>query len=64
MGKSTGHSKGKAGSMHLAAPEQGIMGASAVVAASVSHAMGYALAASWQQRNARKTSIATLISLD
>ena len=44
MGKQTGISKGKAGSMHLAAPEQGLMGASAVVASTISHAVGAALA--------------------
>jgi pyruvate dehydrogenase E1 component alpha subunit len=45
MGKKTGLSKGKAGSMHLAAPKQGIIGASAVVASTISHAVGAALAA-------------------
>jgi TPP-dependent pyruvate/acetoin dehydrogenase alpha subunit len=45
MGRVTGISKGKAGSMHLAAPEKGVMGASAVVASSISHAVGAALAA-------------------
>ena len=44
MGKRTGLSKGKAGSMHLAAPEQGVIGASAVVASTISHAVGAALA--------------------
>jgi TPP-dependent pyruvate/acetoin dehydrogenase alpha subunit len=44
MGKQTGISKGKAGSMHLAAPDQGLMGASAVVASTISHAVGAALA--------------------
>jgi TPP-dependent pyruvate/acetoin dehydrogenase alpha subunit len=44
MGKQTGISKGKAGSMHLAAPEQGLMGASAVVASTISHAVGASLA--------------------
>jgi TPP-dependent pyruvate/acetoin dehydrogenase alpha subunit len=45
MGRMDGLSKGKAGSMHLAAPEQGIIGASAVVASTISHAVGAALAA-------------------
>lgn len=45
MGRKTGMSGGKAGSMHLAAPEVGIMGASAVVASTISHAVGAALAA-------------------
>lgn len=44
MGRATGISKGKAGSMHLAAPDQGVMGASAVVASTISHAVGSALA--------------------
>lgn len=43
-GKQTGLSKGKAGSMHLAAPKQGVMGASAVVGSTISHAVGAALA--------------------
>jgi TPP-dependent pyruvate/acetoin dehydrogenase alpha subunit len=45
MGKVGGLSKGKAGSMHLAAPENGVIGASAVVASTISHAVGSALAA-------------------
>jgi TPP-dependent pyruvate/acetoin dehydrogenase alpha subunit len=45
MGRRTGLSKGKAGSMHLAAPAQGVIGASAVVASTISHAVGSALAA-------------------
>ncbi len=44
MGRSTGISKGKAGSMHLASPHHGVMGASAVVASSIPHAVGAALA--------------------
>ena len=44
MGRQTGQSKGKAGSMHLASPEQGIIGASAVVGSTISHAVGAALA--------------------
>ena len=43
MGKKSGQSKGKAGSMHLASPKQGIMGASAVVSSTISHAVGAAL---------------------
>lgn len=45
MGKRGGLSKGKAGSMHLAAPDCGVIGASAVVASTISHAVGAALAA-------------------
>lgn len=44
-GKVTGCGRGKAGSMHLAAPEVGMMGASAVVASTTPHAVGAALAA-------------------
>jgi len=44
MGRATGLSKGKAGSMHLAAPAHGVMGASAVVASTIPHAVGAALA--------------------
>jgi TPP-dependent pyruvate/acetoin dehydrogenase alpha subunit len=43
-GKRTGLSKGKAGSMHLADPENGTMGASAVVGSTISHSVGAALA--------------------
>lgn len=44
-GKATGVSGGKAGSMHLAAPEVGFQGCSAIVASSIPHAVGAALAA-------------------
>lgn len=44
-GRRTGISKGKAGSMHLAAPEVGMMGSSAVVGTNLPHAAGAALAA-------------------
>src|SRR5262245_50347069 len=44
-GKDTGGGRGKAGSMHLAAPDVGLMGASAVVASTIPHAVGAALAA-------------------
>lgn len=43
-GRQTGISKGKAGSMHLACPELGVIGASAVVGSSISNAVGAALA--------------------
>lgn len=42
-GRSGGISKGKAGSMHLSAPEVGLMGSSAVVASTIPHAVGAAL---------------------
>ncbi len=44
-GKVTGCGRGKAGSMHLAAPEVNFMGSSAVVASTIPHAVGAALAA-------------------
>jgi len=44
-GKVTGCCEGKGGSMHLAAPEVGLMGASAMVASTIPHAVGAALAA-------------------
>jgi TPP-dependent pyruvate/acetoin dehydrogenase alpha subunit len=43
-GKATGCTKGKGGSMHLIAPEQGMMGASAVVGTTIANAIGYAYA--------------------
>ena len=43
-GKSTGGAGGKAGSMHLTAPEVGLMGSSAVVASTIPHAVGAAYA--------------------
>jgi TPP-dependent pyruvate/acetoin dehydrogenase alpha subunit len=53
MGRRTGLSKGKAGSMHLAAPAQGVVGASAVVASTISHAVGSALASKVKKENGR-----------
>jgi len=44
-GRIGGLAKGKAGSMHLAAPEVGMMGSSAVVGSNLPHAAGAALAA-------------------
>jgi TPP-dependent pyruvate/acetoin dehydrogenase alpha subunit len=43
-GKATGCTKGKGGSMHLIAPEQGVMGTSAVVGTTIANAVGYAYA--------------------
>src|SRR5947209_17378555 len=43
-GKATGCTKGKGGSMHLIAPEQGVMGMSAVVGTTIANAAGYAYA--------------------
>jgi TPP-dependent pyruvate/acetoin dehydrogenase alpha subunit len=53
MGKRTGISKGKAGSMHLASPKHGVIGASAVVASTISHAVGAALAAKIKKESTR-----------
>jgi pyruvate dehydrogenase E1 component alpha subunit len=44
-GKATGVSGGKAGSMHLSSAKAGLMGSSAVVAGTIPHAVGAALAA-------------------
>jgi TPP-dependent pyruvate/acetoin dehydrogenase alpha subunit len=46
--KDTGCARGKGGSMHLAAPEQGLMGCSAVVASTIPVAVGDALASRMQ----------------
>src|ERR1700730_11649325 len=43
-GKATGCTKGKGGSMHLIAPDQGMMGTSAVVGTTIANAIGYAYA--------------------
>ncbi len=43
-GKSTGCCRGKGGSMHLSDSSVGMMGTSAIVATSIPHAVGYALA--------------------
>src|SRR5439155_11451571 len=44
FGKATGCTKGKGGSMHLIAPERGVMGMSAVVGTTIANAAGYAYA--------------------
>ena len=50
-GKVTGGAKGKAGSMHLSAPEQGLMATSAVVGTTIPVAVGAALANDYRQSN-------------
>jgi len=50
-GKATGCSQGKAGSMHLASSQVGLMGSSAVVASTIPHAVGAALAAKRQNKD-------------
>ncbi|MDI6735139.1 MAG: thiamine pyrophosphate-dependent dehydrogenase E1 component subunit alpha [bacterium] len=51
-GKETGCSRGRGGSMHLASPEVGLPGSSAIVAGTIPLAVGAALAFSIQKRNA------------
>ena len=50
-GKATGCSKGKGGSMHIAAPEIGVLGTPPIVAASISLAAGAALGAVLKKTN-------------
>lgn len=49
LGKATGCSKGKGGSMHFTDPSVGLLGANAIVAAGVPHAAGAALAVQMQK---------------
>jgi pyruvate dehydrogenase E1 component alpha subunit len=51
LGKATGCSKGKGGSMHFTDPGVGLLGANAIVGAGVPHAAGAALAAQLQGRD-------------
>ncbi len=51
LGKATGCSKGKGGSMHFTAPSVGLLGANAIVAGGVPHAAGAALAAQLQKKD-------------
>lgn len=55
-GRIGGISKGKAGSMHLSAPEVGLMGSSAVVASTIPHAVGAAM--SFKRRNISRVAVA------
>lgn len=48
LGKATGCSKGKGGSMHFTDPAVGLLGANAIVAAGIPHAAGAALAMQMQ----------------
>jgi pyruvate dehydrogenase E1 component alpha subunit len=48
LGKATGCSKGKGGSMHFTDPRVGLLGANAIVAGGLPHAAGAALAAKMQ----------------
>jgi len=51
LGKVTGCSKGKGGSMHFTDPSVGLLGANAIVAAGIPHAAGAALAAQIQKKD-------------
>jgi TPP-dependent pyruvate/acetoin dehydrogenase alpha subunit len=51
-GKATGCTRGKGGSMHLIAPEQGVMGMSAVVGTTIANAGGYAYALRYRRERA------------
>ncbi|MBN2752313.1 MAG: thiamine pyrophosphate-dependent dehydrogenase E1 component subunit alpha [Rhodospirillaceae bacterium] len=50
FGKANGCGRGKAGSMHLGAPEVGMMFTSAIVATGAPNAMGYAFALKYRQQ--------------
>ena len=50
-GKRTGCNKGKGGSMHIAVPELGILGANGIVGAGLPLATGAALSAKYQKNN-------------
>ena len=50
FGKATGCTHGKGGSMHLIAPEQGVMGMSAVVGTTIANAVGYAYAMRYRRQ--------------
>lgn len=52
FGKATGCTGGKGGSMHLLAPECGLMGTSAVVGTTIANAVGYAYALRYQRSDA------------
>ncbi len=52
LGKGTGCSKGKGGSMHFTDPSVGLLGANAIVAAGIPHAAGAALASQMQKTDA------------
>jgi pyruvate dehydrogenase E1 component alpha subunit len=51
LGRTTGCSKGKGGSMHFTDASVGLLGANAIVAAGIPHAAGAALAAQMQGRD-------------
>jgi TPP-dependent pyruvate/acetoin dehydrogenase alpha subunit len=52
FGKATGCTRGKGGSMHLIAPEAGVMGTSAVVGTTIANAVGHAYALRYRRSGA------------
>ena len=56
FGRLTGESKGKAGSMHLSAPEKGFMGSSAIVGTTIPLSLGCAFV-NQQKKNKRCTAV-------
>jgi TPP-dependent pyruvate/acetoin dehydrogenase alpha subunit len=52
FGRATGCTHGKGGSMHLIAPEQGVMGMSAVVGTTIANALGYGHALRYRRSDA------------
>ncbi len=52
FGKATGCTRGKGGSMHLIAPECGLMGTSAIVGTTIANAVGFAYALRYRRSNA------------
>lgn len=50
-GKETGYNKGKGGSLHIAAPELGILGANGIVGGGIPIATGAALSAKYKKNN-------------
>jgi acetoin:2,6-dichlorophenolindophenol oxidoreductase subunit alpha len=51
FGKATGYNKGKGGSMHIAEPDLGMLGANAIVSAGIATATGAALTAQYLQES-------------
>jgi TPP-dependent pyruvate/acetoin dehydrogenase alpha subunit len=51
-GRATGCTRGKGGSMHLIAPDQGVLGTSAVVGTTIANAVGYAYALRYRRQDA------------
>lgn len=58
MGRSTGQCKGKGGSMHIADFSKGMLGANAIVGASIPLAVGAALTSKYQHREKESVAVA------